>query len=336
MSMYLNAIGDIAFRDGGLGDSIPQADAITAAGWIRIVSDINEACAIFERYGNSAGSIWQGIYIAPSGTGVRVGNSAGSYSAATEIGVDVWAHVAYVRNGATHTLFVDAVSAGTSSGAPGADTTPSFAIGGNGVTNRCDAEFAHWRIWEAALTADELAAERISPVPVRTANLWADYAFENGALTVDSSGNSRTARLNGTVDDGTTEPIFPQIARAQSDIAAGAWTPSSGATVAGVIDEAVPSDGDFASSNTAADVCTVALAALSDPAASTGHVVRYRISGDGVSGMQVQLLQDTTVIATWTHDPAPTTPTTYNQTLSGTQADSITDYSALRLRFTEV
>jgi hypothetical protein len=60
------------------------------------------------------------------------------------------------------------------------------------------------------------------------------------------------------------------------------------------------------------------------------------LRGDGTSGIQVSLMQGATVIATWTHDPAPVSWTTYSQTLSGAEADSITDYSALRFRFTEV
>ena len=237
MSMYLNAVGDIAYRVNSLGDSIPQADTLTVAGWIKIISDIDAGTAIFERYGNSAGSIWQGIYISPSGTGVRVGNSAGSYSAATEIGVGVWAHIAYVRNGTNHEVFINGVSGGTSTGSPGTDTSPSFAIGGNGVTNQCDAEYAHFRIWEAALTATELAAEVLSAVPVRTSNLWADYRFVAGALTADSSGNSRTLRLNGTVVDGASDPVFDTTAPVLT-IPTGSATSSTAATIGATTDVA--------------------------------------------------------------------------------------------------
>lgn len=447
MSMYLNATGDIAFRNASAGDSIPQADAITAAGWVKIISDIDQPCAIFERYGNSAGSIWQGIYISPSGTGVRVGNSAGSYSAATEIGVGVWAHIAYVRNGTNHEVFINGVSGGTSTGSPGTDTSPSFAIGGNGVTNQCDAEYAHFRIWEAALTATELAAEVLSAVPVRTSNLWADYRFVAGALTADSSGNSRTLRLNGTVVDGASDPVFDatapvltsptgsvtssstatigattdeangtmfavvdtvtttpsaaeleagqdgdggaaiwddsqaisstgaktfsvtglapnteysyfighkdaagnfsnivggtfstfQRAAPTSTVTAGSWLPSTGASLPAMIDEQTPDDdGDYIATQTPGDYCEFAISVLIDPTTGTNHLPAYRIWGNGTSGIEVTVKQGATVIATFTHDPAPTTPTTYNQTLSGTEADSITDYSDIRMGFREI
>ncbi len=127
-----------------------------------------------------------------------------------------------------------------------------------------------------------------------------------------------------------------QRAAPASDVSAGGWTASSGSDLFAMIDEASPSDADYIRTSTPADVCTVALGSLSDPSASTGHKISYRIGGDGVSGIQVDLLQNTTAIASWTHDPAPATPTTFTQTLSGAEADSITNYAALRLRFTEI
>jgi len=329
--MYLNAVGDIVYRQADLGDSIPQANPVTAAGWLRILSDIDAGTAIWERYGNIDGTIWQGIYIDPTGTAVLVNNSGGSASGSTEIGVDNWVHVAYVRDGTNHYIILNGVLVGTSTGTPGADVSTSFALGGNG-----DIELAHWRIWEAALTADELLAERQSISPVRTAGLWANYEMANGALAADSSGNGRDLRLNGTVVDGAEEPGIPQVARPSSDVSDGAWTPSSGVDLYGVLDEVVLSDADYITTNTTADACVVALGALSDPTSSAGHLLRYRLLGDGTSGITVELLQGSTTIATWTHDPAPATWTTYSQTLTGTQADSITDYTALRLRFTEV
>jgi len=76
---------------------------------------------------------------------------------------------------------------------------------------------------------------------------------------------------------------------------------------------------------------------LSDPAVSTGHIIRYRIKKDTSGGDQitlvVKLVQNTTVLKTWTHSNISDTAVTYEQTLSGAEADSITDYTNLRLRF---
>lgn len=128
-----------------------------------------------------------------------------------------------------------------------------------------------------------------------------------------------------------TPIVTAQYARPVSDAAAGAWTASSGSDLYAMLDETAASDADYIVT-TGASTCEVALGALTDPAVSTGHIVRYRISATG-GGIIVRLRQGTTTIASWVHAPAPTSPTTYEQTLSGGEADSITDYAALKLQF---
>lgn len=136
-----------------------------------------------------------------------------------------------------------------------------------------------------------------------------------------------------------TIPLFfstvtAQYARPTSDVSAGGWTASSGTDLFAMIDEAVVDDADYITSSTAS-ICEVALGSMSDPALSTGHIVRYRISAT-VGGIIVRLQEGTTTIASWTHNPAPSSLTTYAQTLSGSEADSITNYAALKLQFEAV
>ena len=125
--------------------------------------------------------------------------------------------------------------------------------------------------------------------------------------------------------------ITAQYARPTSDVSAGTWTASTGSDLFAMLDETAADDGDYITSTTAS-TCEVALGSLSDPALSTGHIVRYRISATG-GGITVRLREGTTTIASWTHDPAPASLTTYSQTLSSGEADSITDYTALKLQF---
>lgn len=127
-----------------------------------------------------------------------------------------------------------------------------------------------------------------------------------------------------------------QFSAPSADVSTGNWQPTSGSSLYAMLDEIDPSDADYIRTATPGDVCVVALEAATDPGVSTGHVVSYRIMGDGSSGLQVSLMQGGTPIASWTHDPAPADWTTYAQTLSTGEADAITDYAALRLRFTEV
>ena len=103
------------------------------------------------------------------------------------------------------------------------------------------------------------------------------------------------------------------------------------------VGESVRDDSTYleSSANPTSEVGEWRLAAMSDPASSTGHDVKYVLGSAGTatsSSVAVSLMQGTTVIASWTETSVPDTPTLYTHTLTGTQADSITDYANLRLR----
>lgn len=125
--------------------------------------------------------------------------------------------------------------------------------------------------------------------------------------------------------------VTAQYARPVSDVSAGGWTASTGSDLFAMLDETSANDSDYITT-TSDSTCEVALGSLSDPALSTGHIVRYRISATG-GGIIVRLREGSTTIASWTHNPAPASPTTCAQTLSGGEADSITNYAALKLQF---
>lgn len=127
-----------------------------------------------------------------------------------------------------------------------------------------------------------------------------------------------------------------QFARPTSDVALGGWSgPAFSA-----IDEATASDADFTTSPTAPSGSTleVALGAVEDPQSSTGHVVRYRYqkgtSGGAQINLTVALMQGAAQIASWSHTNIANGWVTATQTLTAPQADAITNYGDLRLRFT--
>lgn len=182
-------------------------------------------------------------------------------------------------------------------------------------------------VWSGSQAISTTGAKTFSATGLAAATAYYAHVVHTDAATNDSN---RVSSASFTTN------AAPQLLRPTSTVSAGSWLPSTGGSIPAVLDETVFDDADFAYTSTTADVLVVGLAAGSDPAVSTGHIVRYRLRGDGTSGVQVELLQGTTQIATWTHDPAPSSFTSYEQTLSGGQADSITDYTALRLRFTEV
>lgn len=80
----------------------------------------------------------------------------------------------------------------------------------------------------------------------------------------------------------------------------------------------------------------VALDAGTDPAVSTGHVIRCIWKADTGGGANAdpicELVQGSTIIATLTGANVVTTEVEATYTLTGTEADSITDYTDLRLR----
>ena len=105
------------------------------------------------------------------------------------------------------------------------------------------------------------------------------------------------------------------------------------------IDEVTPSDGDLIEcSKNRNRTIEVGLSDVVDPISSTGHTFRFRTCQQNNTKQRtlaVDLVQGTTVKATYAaFDLVRGTFTTYELTLSEAQADSISDYTDLRLRFT--
>lgn len=132
-----------------------------------------------------------------------------------------------------------------------------------------------------------------------------------------------TTRDNWEEDDGTTVNIFDQI------------------------DEAVADDLDYIRTvlTPTSDVYVTKLTTLEDPVSSAGHIVRYRYRKDADAGDQIDLTVQLrqgyvsevslgTLIHSEVHTNIPGTGWTAGTfTLSGAEADSITDYTDLYLRF---
>jgi hypothetical protein len=139
-----------------------------------------------------------------------------------------------------------------------------------------------------------------------------------------------------------------QFARPTADLVNQSWTEDDGTTtdLFDQIDESVADDGDFVQSAVAptSDVYAVDLGTLEDPVSSTGHVVRYRYKKNTSGGSQIDLTVQLrqgyvnegtqgTLIASAAHTNISDTITAGSITLSGGEADSITNYADLQLRF---
>ena len=126
-----------------------------------------------------------------------------------------------------------------------------------------------------------------------------------------------------------------QYGRPDSDIVVNGWLPSSGSLLYPMLDEAVPADTDYIQRRTSSnDTCTIGLSNVTDPETGSGHTVRIRARRDNGTidyTLNIELLQESTVIASWI-ETFPDSWTTFTNTLTESQANSITDYTALRLR----
>lgn len=133
-----------------------------------------------------------------------------------------------------------------------------------------------------------------------------------------------------------------QFARPNSDVTTANWAVTGAATHWAALDEVTPSDADFSQIGPAptalgSSPLVVGLSAVTDPMSGSGHIVRWRASKfneEDASG-RVLLQQGTTTIATFA-TRALGAATTFTETLTAAQADAITDYSQLRLRFETV
>jgi hypothetical protein len=165
---------------------------------------------------------------------------------------------------------------------------------------------------------------------------------DKGPVTVGTyGGESLTSAVAGPKAATWTLAISPQqttqTARPVSDVtvtnAVGVPTPGAGSGVYATL--AANDDAHYAElSNTG--VVNVSFASLLDPLSGSGHTISYRAwyAGGATSGSQtVEVLQGTTVIASWT-DTLTSTPAPFSHTLTSGQANAITDYSALRARIT--
>lgn len=142
---------------------------------------------------------------------------------------------------------------------------------------------------------------------------------------------------------------MPQFARPSTDTTRDNWlTAADGITnIFQEIDESVASDVDYIKTQLTptSDVYVTKLTAVSDPVSSANHVVRYRYRKESTGGEQIDLVVQLrqgytnegaqgTLIASATHTNIPgATWTAGSITLSGPEADSITNYGDLYLRF---
>jgi hypothetical protein len=132
------------------------------------------------------------------------------------------------------------------------------------------------------------------------------------------------------------------IYRPGSDIASGGWTNNDGAAspLFSRVDEVVEDDADYIQSavNPSADIAEIQFQNVQPPSLNTNHTISYKIKGDASTPLVVDLIagNGSTIVKTWTHNPAPSTYTRYDRTLTTGEADAwaAAGYPGSRLRLT--
>lgn len=353
MSLYVGAsASDYGLKTTGL---IDHNAAYTWMAWVELVSDTNNRGTIWAAFGgaevSSTEEDWLGFDT--DGTTIRIESwvsSIGVGISGSSLTVGTPVHITITRESATRLRgYLNGATWGQVDVAVSSRPATQRELIGKTVSNASPIRLTAIKCWQAALTADEIAAEKGRILPVRTANLHSFVPAIDGSLSQalqDYTGNARHWSAQGSISADRfappvswgSRPLLPLPATPQylapvSDVSAGSWTPSSGSDLYAMLDETAYSDSDYIAA-TSATTCTLALASGSDPASSTGHILRYRLlAGSGT--VAVTLKQGGTTIASWgPHALIGTTAQNFAQTLTGSEADSITDYSALRVEFT--
>lgn len=128
--------------------------------------------------------------------------------------------------------------------------------------------------------------------------------------------------------------MAPQYGRPDSDITQTNWSGGYG-----TIDEVTYNDSDYITGSSSANgTAEYGLSNVTDPVSSSTHVVRFRAwqqNNTKVRTLNAYLYQGATLVSSYpsTITLVKGTPTAYNWTLSSGEADAITNYTDLRVRF---
>lgn len=240
MAIRFDAAGDYIIRTANL----PASDVFTVSFWFRIVTDVN-AIGYIWLLTNSGGTSTVSARLKADGTTLEIATSYGGNSpGGTSLSVGVWYHLAFVRNGSAHTLYLNGVSDQTLSAA-GTFTAANMLMASNSV-NYVNGRMAAIKIWDAALTQDEVRREMYTIRPMRRANinLWAPGFPGTTERVNDYSGNGRDWTAVGALADEAGPPVpwgfycSPQVsaAAAISEIIGTLDKSQAGDTLAGVGD----------------------------------------------------------------------------------------------------
>lgn len=188
--MALSSNGVIPTLVGKITGVSDSDDPSTMMCWVKLNADLNAPGFIITLQDSVSNAI--AMFVDTDGTSLYfvsfVTGTATAALASGSLTPDVWKHIAWTRNGTTAHVYVDGVDQGTVN--PAVTFTPEYILTYNVAdgSGPVDATLAYVRLWEAELSQSQVQAERLSAVPIVTADIIGDWSFASGSLN-DQSGN---------------------------------------------------------------------------------------------------------------------------------------------------
>lgn len=200
MAGRIDNVADYFLRN----SDMPTIDPMTVCMWTYLVADLDTPGYFFIVV-NAGGTVNQGIRTGGDGTTLTVHTSS-SNAGGTNLSLSTWYHIAYVRNGTSHTVYLNGVQDSTIT--QSLSLTPAAMLVGSSTVAWNSARYANVKIWSGvALTAAEIQLEMYFATPVRTANLHLFTPMLKGNRTTDYSGNGRNWTEGGTITDEDEPPV---------------------------------------------------------------------------------------------------------------------------------
>jgi len=201
MALRIDANFDAVLRT----TNLPAIAGFTLAGWVNRSGNSGTAFGVIMYLGLSDGSDYYVLYEDSSNSynlGMG-GPSVGNWSSGIPLTNGTWTHVALVCDGTGSgnlRLYINGVLAATGDG--GAGPASQLMVFGGLDGGWFSGKLESFKVWGAALTEAEIAAEMQQSAPVRISNINAWYPFVQSALAdnyLDLSGNGYTLTPSGTL-----------------------------------------------------------------------------------------------------------------------------------------
>lgn len=202
MAIRFDAAGEYLVSTAGL----PVENTVSLCFWFYISTDTNAQVRIIT-IANGAGTLTNSIVLsATDGTTIALRTGA-TQQDGTNLSTGTWYHVGYTRDSSNvTTLYLNGVQDAQQTVA-NSFTTGVIAVSWPTGTQNINGRVFGFKMWDAVLSADEIAAEMWTTRPQRTANLnrWTPLMVGSNRY-VDYSGNGRDWGVGGGTPTDEDDP----------------------------------------------------------------------------------------------------------------------------------